>query len=187
MRSRIYETVRCPFVCLSQHRPTQANPLLQVCFCRPGRKELSINCCNSGMRWMNAGSATLSVYAGSWTDMLIKDCTNILETAVSLLTLHDVYTHDYRQRNIHHAKQHFDPMTSVVSANSQFAFSGFFLSLIICVMLSDVKLQYLTWPGFFVAPTGRIDGPILWRSMRRMTSSSLKMCLLGLLLISHLM
>ena len=40
MRNRVYETVRCPFlflsIRLSQHEPTTANPLLQVCCCGPG-------------------------------------------------------------------------------------------------------------------------------------------------------
>jgi len=40
MRSRVYETVRCPSVCLSQHGPSAANPLLQVCCCGSGRQEI---------------------------------------------------------------------------------------------------------------------------------------------------
>ena len=38
MRSRVYETVRCPSVCLSQHGPSAANPLLQVSYCGSGRQ-----------------------------------------------------------------------------------------------------------------------------------------------------
>ena len=67
VRGRVYETVRCPSVCLSQRGVTAANPLLQVCCCRPGEEEISIGCCSSAVRWANAGSATLSAYVGSWT------------------------------------------------------------------------------------------------------------------------
>jgi len=45
MRSRVYVTVRCLSVCLSQHGPTAANPLLRICCCGPGGQELSIDCC----------------------------------------------------------------------------------------------------------------------------------------------
>jgi len=34
-------------VCLSQHGPTAANPLLQVCCCEPGRQEMSIDRCTA--------------------------------------------------------------------------------------------------------------------------------------------
>ena len=37
-------------VCLSQHEPTAANPLLQVCCCGPGGQEISIDWCSSGGR-----------------------------------------------------------------------------------------------------------------------------------------
>jgi len=65
MRSRVYETLRCPSVCLSlclsKHGPTAANPLLWVCCCGPGcQEEMSIAAAA-------AGSATLSAYVGSWT------------------------------------------------------------------------------------------------------------------------
>ena len=53
--SRVYETVRCLSV----------RPLLQVCCCRPGGQEISIDCCSSGVRLVNAGSATLPAYVGS--------------------------------------------------------------------------------------------------------------------------
>ena len=29
-----------------------------------GEQEISIDCCSSGVRWVNAGSATLSAYVG---------------------------------------------------------------------------------------------------------------------------
>ena len=49
MRSRVYVTVRCPSVYLSQHGPTAADPLLQVCCsCGPGRQEISIDCGMAG-------------------------------------------------------------------------------------------------------------------------------------------
>jgi len=60
MRSKVCETVRCPSVCpsasvcLSQHGPTPANPLLQGCCCRPDRQ----------LR-VNADSATSLAYVGS--------------------------------------------------------------------------------------------------------------------------
>ena len=41
------ELVWRPSVCLSQHGPTAANPLLQVCCCRPGGQETSIDRCSS--------------------------------------------------------------------------------------------------------------------------------------------
>jgi len=37
-----------PPVCLSQHGPTAANPLLQVSCCGPGRQDILINCCTAG-------------------------------------------------------------------------------------------------------------------------------------------
>jgi len=40
---RVCETARCPFVCLSQHGRTAANPLLEVCCCGPGGQEISIS------------------------------------------------------------------------------------------------------------------------------------------------
>jgi len=48
MRSRVYETVRSPHVCLYQQVHTAANPLLQVCCCGPGGQEISIDCCTAG-------------------------------------------------------------------------------------------------------------------------------------------
>jgi len=72
MRNSIYETVRYPSVCLSQHKPTGANPLLQVCFkgqqvccCGPGGQEISINCYRSSVWRANADSAMLN------TDLLV--------------------------------------------------------------------------------------------------------------------
>ena len=56
-----------PSVCLSQHGPTAANPLLQVCWCRLGGQEMSIDCRSSGVWRANAGSASLSTYVDSWT------------------------------------------------------------------------------------------------------------------------
>ena len=40
MLSRVYETVQCPSVCLSQHGPTAAHPLLHVCCCGRGGQEI---------------------------------------------------------------------------------------------------------------------------------------------------
>ena len=65
-----------PSVCVSQQGPTAANPLLDVCCCGPGGQEISIDCCSSGVRRANAGSATLSAYAGSWTPYLLNTLTN---------------------------------------------------------------------------------------------------------------
>jgi len=74
VRSGIYETVWYPSVCLSQHGPTAANPLLQVCCCGPvlGRTLYHLLLWarwagdNNGLlqQWENAGSAT-SAYIGS--------------------------------------------------------------------------------------------------------------------------
>jgi len=38
------------------------NPPLQVCCCKPGGQEILIDCCSSGVRRTNAGSAALSAY-----------------------------------------------------------------------------------------------------------------------------
>ena len=59
MRNRVYETVRCPSVCLSQHGPTAANPLLQVFAAvgPVGKRYQAI-----AARRANAGSVTLSAY-----------------------------------------------------------------------------------------------------------------------------
>ena len=51
------QTGWCPSVC--------PNPLLQVCCCVPNGQDISIEGCSSGVRWANAGSATLSAYVGS--------------------------------------------------------------------------------------------------------------------------
>ena len=67
MHSRVYETVQCLSVCLSQHGPTAANPLQQVCFCGSCGQQTSIDYCSSSVRRTNAGSATLSAYIRSWT------------------------------------------------------------------------------------------------------------------------
>ena len=40
----------CSSACLSEHVPTAANPLVQVCCCGPGRQEISIDCCVAGAR-----------------------------------------------------------------------------------------------------------------------------------------
>ena len=62
MRSRVYETGST--VCLSQHGRTAANQLLQVCCCGPSNRLLQ--------QRTNAGSATLSVYVGSWTQTCLN-------------------------------------------------------------------------------------------------------------------
>ena len=71
MRSRVYETVRSPHVCLYQQVHTAANPLLQVCCCwlprarRAGDIDRLLHgrrSARSGVRRANAGSATLSEY-----------------------------------------------------------------------------------------------------------------------------
>jgi len=70
MHSRVYVTVRCLSICLSQQGPTAANPLLQVCCCGPGGQEISVDCCTASaqqQRRADAGSATLSAYVGCWT------------------------------------------------------------------------------------------------------------------------
>ena len=63
-------SVRCTSVCLSQHGPTAANPLLQVCCCgAAGRRYQSIaarsGLSSSSVRRANAGSATSSAYVGN--------------------------------------------------------------------------------------------------------------------------
>jgi len=63
-------SVRFTSVCLSQHGPTAANPLLQVCCCgAAGRRYQSIaarsGLSSSSVRRANAGSATSSAYVGN--------------------------------------------------------------------------------------------------------------------------
>jgi len=69
---RVYVTVRCRSVCLSvclfQHRPTAANPLLQVCCSRPGEQEISISCCPA-----RAGSVTLLAYVVAEYRLVLVD------------------------------------------------------------------------------------------------------------------
>jgi len=78
MRNMVYETVPCPsvrlFVCPSvclsvpvrTHSSKPAAALLQVCCCGPGRQEILIDCCSSGVWRANAGSTTSSAYVGTW-------------------------------------------------------------------------------------------------------------------------
>ena len=61
-----------PSVCPSMaHIPAAANPPLQVCCCGPGGQETSNDCCSSGVRRANAGSATLSAYVDSYGHRLV--------------------------------------------------------------------------------------------------------------------
>ena len=71
-QSRVYETMRCPSVCLSQHGPTAAKPLLWVCCCGPGEQERLLQ-----QGHANAGNATLSAYVSRWTQIcfLCRDIT----------------------------------------------------------------------------------------------------------------
>ena len=49
MNSKVYVTVQCPSVCLSQYGPTAAKPQLQVCCCgRAGRRYRSISAAVAG-------------------------------------------------------------------------------------------------------------------------------------------
>ena len=52
-------------VCLSQHGPSAAKPLLQVCSRPPGRQKISIDCCMAYAWSANAGSATLSAHVAA--------------------------------------------------------------------------------------------------------------------------
>jgi len=80
-----------PSICLSQHGPTAANPLRQVCFCGSCGQETSIDCCSSNVWRTNAGRATLSAYVGSWTQTCCESeqiiYNNNLQYAFSALTL----------------------------------------------------------------------------------------------------
>jgi len=58
---RVYETLRCPFICPSVC-PKASNPLLQVCCCGPGGQEIIHALLQQ--RRTNAGSAALSAYVG---------------------------------------------------------------------------------------------------------------------------
>jgi len=77
VRSRVYVTVRCPSVSLSQHGPTAANPLVRVCCCGIDGQEISIDCCVAGAQQQrravaNASSATLSAYVERSTQTCIN-------------------------------------------------------------------------------------------------------------------
>jgi len=56
-RYRVHPSV-CPSVCHSMDLQQQTR------CCGPGRQEILIDCCSSGMRWVNA---LLTAYVGSWT------------------------------------------------------------------------------------------------------------------------
>ena len=47
MRNRVYETVRCTSVCLSQHGPRQQTPQKKTLLFRPGRHGIAIDCCTA--------------------------------------------------------------------------------------------------------------------------------------------
>jgi len=53
-------------VCMSEHGPTAANPLLHVCCCGPATSK-PIDCCISGVQRANAGSTTFSACVRSCT------------------------------------------------------------------------------------------------------------------------
>ena len=67
--ARILRATACMHlsVCLSQHRPTAANPLLQFAAVGPGGQDIWICCRIIGTRRANVGSTTLSAYVGSCT------------------------------------------------------------------------------------------------------------------------
>ena len=75
IRSRVYVTVRCPSVCLSQHDAAAVNPLLHGGLLlwtrwagdRPIGRLLHDRRSAEQQRRVNAGSATFSAYVGSWT------------------------------------------------------------------------------------------------------------------------
>jgi len=60
-----------PSVCLSQHGPTAANALLQVCYCAPNGQEISIDCCSGCMRAVTRDMAT-SVFGYNNGDFIVK-------------------------------------------------------------------------------------------------------------------
>ena len=65
-RSGVYVTVRCQSVCMSQHGPTAANPLLMWARRAAHIDRLLHGAQQRGVRRASAGSAALLAYVGSW-------------------------------------------------------------------------------------------------------------------------
>jgi len=58
-----------PSICLFQHGPWAANPLLHFCCWWAGDIDQFL-----WQRWTNASSASLSAYVGGWTDLFFLQC-----------------------------------------------------------------------------------------------------------------
>jgi len=58
-------------------------PLLQVCCCGSGGHEISVDCCSSGLRRANVGSATLSAYVVA-EHRLVTFLLSLLSSAAAL-------------------------------------------------------------------------------------------------------
>jgi len=67
-------------VCLFQHGPTAANPLLQVCCCGPGGQEISTDCCSSGGGRMRAVPRCQRTYAAERRDSLLWFCSEVVSS-----------------------------------------------------------------------------------------------------------
>ena len=78
MRSRVYESVRCPSICPSMGAQQQARYCRFAAVGPTGGRYWSIAArpalSSSSVRRANAGGATLSAYVGSWTQARIQRC-----------------------------------------------------------------------------------------------------------------
>ena len=80
----------CLSIYLSQHGPTAANQLLQVC----SRQETLIDRCCSGVWWVNVSSAVTLAYMGSWTQTGIHKTQMWQKQKAWIWVLHIMYLHN---------------------------------------------------------------------------------------------
>ena len=80
----------CLSIYLSQHGPTAANQLLQVC----SRQETLTDRCCSGVWWVNVSSAVTLAYMGSWTQTGIHKTQMWQKQKAWIWVLHIMYLHN---------------------------------------------------------------------------------------------
>ena len=82
LRSRVYETVRCPSVCASVRLSVpfaHCSSVRRVCCCGPGGEEISIDCCRLRFRGLPIavtwGTTLSSLHVAIYAEILL--CSNI--------------------------------------------------------------------------------------------------------------